>query len=76
MHAGDKYSFLNAPLRNVLNAIFSQAVLCYCGFVTVPSSSFLLGGLRRSFASLWSETGNPRGLGACHSLLVIMWLIQ
>ncbi len=24
-HTGDEYSFLNAPLRNFLNAIFSQA---------------------------------------------------
>ncbi len=47
---GDKYSFLNAPLRNFLNAIFSQAILKHTQATNVlQTPRKVLGGLRQSF---------------------------
>ncbi len=56
-HTGDEYSFLNAPLRNFLNAIFSQADPNYAPHQVPRRDSQLvgLGGLRRSFASFWHK---------------------
>ncbi len=48
---GDKYSFFNAPLRNFLNAIFSQAdQKIVIQQESCRQSKKGLGGLRRSFA--------------------------
>ena len=50
-HTGDEYSFLNAPLRNFLNAIFSQADPNYATHQVPRRDSQVVGpgGLRRSF---------------------------
>ncbi len=63
MHTGDEYSFLNAPLRNFLNAIFSHAISHPrtdkkgSGDLRVLG----LGGLRRSFARSTAEKRNRKG---------------
>ncbi len=51
-YTGDEYSFFNAPLRNFLNAIFSQAISHPSTDKNGSGDSRVLGlgGLRRSFA--------------------------